>query len=378
MSPRKNVTYSSRPNHAARSAHAKGEKMFRTYDTSAIRPKRSPVPAIVAIVVLVIAAIAIIVGLVNFTRGCTSVPQAPKGAEVQVVINDGEGAKSVAKSLVDAGLIANQNEFTDRLNELGAENSLQPGTYTLIGGASVDEIITVLQTPVATPTFTVPEGSTIAQTAEIVATASENRITAEAFIAAASNASVYAGDYAFLGGAGTNSLEGFLFPKTYPITDDSTAESIVRSMLDQFGAETASLDLSYAESRGLSLYDVVKLASIVEKESDAAHRTEVASVFYNRLTDGWMLQSDATVAYVVGHDPTAADVETYNDYNTYFIEGLPPTPINSPSLDCLQAVCSPAQTNYYYFYFEPDESGNMVYSFSETYEEHQQNFEYEG
>ena len=375
MSPRKNVTYSSRPTHAARSAHAKGDKMFRTYDTSAIRPKRSPVPAIIALVVLVIAVIAIIVGLVSFARGCASTPQVAQGTEVQVVINEGEGSKSVAKTLVDAGLVSSQNEFTDRLNELGAENSLQPGTYTLLGGQSVDEIIAVLQTPVAAPAFTVPEGSTISQTAEIVAAASENRITADAFKAAASNASVYAGDYAFLASAGESSLEGFLFPKTYPITDESTAESIVRSMLDQFGAETATLDLSYAESQGLGLYDVVKLASIVEKESDAGHRSEVASVFYNRLRDGWMLQSDATVAYVVGHDPTPEDVEAYNDYNTYFIEGLPPTPINSPSLACLQAVCAPAETGYYYFYFEPDSSGNMVYSFSETYEEHQQSFQ---
>ena len=375
MSPRKNVTYSSRPNHAARSAHAKGEKMFRTYDTSAIRPKRSPVPAVIAIVVLVIAAIAIVVGLISFARGCASTPQVAKGTEVQVIVNDGEAAKSVAKTLVDAGLISNANDFTDRLSSLGGENSLRPGTYTLTGGQSVDEIIAVLQTPVAVPTFTVPEGSTLAQTAAIVAAASENRITAEAFTAAAANASTYAGDYAFLAGAGQNSLEGFLFPKTYPITEDSTADSIVRAMLDQFGIETASLDLSYAESKGLNLYDVVKLASIVEKESDADHRAEVASVFYNRLSDGWMLQSDATVAYVVGHDPTAQDVETYNDYNTYFIEGLPPTPINSPSLECLKAVCSPAQTGYYYFYFEPDSSGNMVYSFSATYEEHQQNFQ---
>ena len=101
-------------------------------------------------------------------------------------------------------------------------------------------------------------------------------------------------------------------------------------------------------------------------------------MFYNRLADNMRLQSDATVAYVVGHDPTADDVATENDYNTYFISGLPPTPINSPSLACLQAVCSPAETGYYYFYFEPDSEGNMVYSFSETYDQHQQNFVYEG
>jgi UPF0755 protein len=375
MSPRKNITYSSHPNHAARSAHAKGDKMFRTYDTSAIRPKRSPIPAIIAIIILAAAALAVVGGLIAFTRGCTTTPMAKKGAEVTIVVEDGEGAKSIAKTLADAGLIASQSEFTDRVAQMGADGTLHPGTYTLIGGQSVDEIITVLQAPVEAVTFTVPEGCTLAQTAEIVATASEGRISAKDFIAAASDASKYAGSYSFLGSAGKNSLEGFLFPKTYPIAEDSTADSIIRAMLDQFGSETAGLDLSYATSRGLSFYDVVKLASIVEEESDAEHRAEVASVFYNRLMDGWMLQSDATVAYVVGHDPTPEDVNTYDDYNTYFILGLPPTPIDSPSLESLQAVCNPAQTDYYYFYFEPGANGKMTYSFSSTYEEHQQTYE---
>ena len=374
MSPRKNVTYSSRPNHAARSAHAKGDKMFRTYDTSAIRPKRSPVPAIIGIVILIVALAAIIFGVFNFMRGCSGT-QLPAGKEVQVTIEEGEAVKSVAKTLADAGLISNQAEFTDRVAQLGAEGSLHPGTFTLVGGQSVDEIIAVLRTPIVEDTFTIPEGSTLVQTAEVVAAATNNRITVDDFVAAASNASTYASDYPFLGGAGENSLEGFLFPKTYPYNDDSTADSLIRTMLDQFSAEAAKIDWSYAESRGLSFYDMVKLASIVEKESDEAHRADVASVFYNRLLAGMRLESDATVAYVVGHDPTPEDVAVENEYNTYFIDGLPPTPINSPGLSCLQAVCSPSQTDYYYFYFEPDGNGGMNYYFNETYDEHRATYE---
>ena len=375
MSPRKNITYSSRPTHAARSAHAKGDKLFRTYDTSAIRPKRSPVPAIVGIIVLIVALAAIIFGVFNFVRGCSTAAPLAKGQEVQITVNEGEAVKSIGKTLADAGLVANQNEFTDRVAQLGAENSLQPGTYTLYGGQSVDDIIKVLQTPVVADMFTIPEGSTLRQAAEVVATATKNRITADDFVAAASDASKYASDYPFLADAGTNSLEGYLFPKSYPYDNDSTADSLIREMLDQFASETANLDWSYAQSQGLSSYDVVKLASIVEKESDSAHRAEVASVFYNRLAASMRLQSDATVAYTVGHDPTAADVNAETPYNTYFIDGLPPTPINSPGLECLQAVCSPAKTNYYYFYFEDEGNGNMKYTFSETYEEHQATYE---
>ena len=375
MPRRRNITYSSRPTHAARSAHAKGDKAFRTYDTTAIRPKRSPIPAIIGIIVLIAALAFILFNVANFAKGCSGTPQVDKGAEVTVVVNEGEGAKSIAKTLADAGLISDTREFTDRVSTLGVDGNLHPGTYTLIGGQSVDEIIQVLTTPVASKTFTVPEGSTLLQTAEIVAAATNNRITVDEFVAAASNASLYAGNYAFLGEAGENSLEGYLFPKTYPYDDESTADSIIRTMLDQFGSETAALDWSYAESKGLSRYDAVKLASIVEKESDEAHRATVASVFYNRLEAPMRLQSDATVAYFVGHDPTAEDVDTDNPYNTYFIDGLPPTPINSPSLACLQAVCSPEETGYYYFYFEDDGKGGLNYSFSETYEEHRSTFE---
>lgn len=375
MPRRRNITYSSRPTYAARSAHAKGDKAFRTYDTTAIRPKRSPIPAIIAIVVLVAALAAIIFGAINFVRGCAGTPQLERGKEVQIVVNEGESVKSIAKTLADAGLIANTNEFVDRVGTLGVENSLQPGTYTLVGGQSVDEIIQILQTPVAADGVTIPEGSTLLQTAEIISAATANRITVDAFVAATNNASVYAGAYPFLGEAGDNTLEGFLFPKTYPIDENATAESVVRTMLDQYNAETSKLDWSYVESQGLSHYDALKLASIVEKESDPSHRATVASVFYNRLANGMRLQSDATVAYFVGHDPTPEDVDTENPYNTYYIDGLPPTPINSPSLACLQAVCSPDKTNYLFFYFEDDGKGGLKYSFSETYEEHQATYE---
>ena len=179
--------------------------------------------------------------------------------------------------------------------------------------------------------------------------------------------------------AGTNSLEGFLFPKTYDVAADATADSLIRAMLTQFQTETAGLDWSYPESQGLSVYDTVNLASIVEKESsgDETVRAQVAAVFYNRLTtkgepSNGYLQSDATTAYEVGHDPSADEVHANSPYSTYTNAGLPPTPICSPSIECLQAVCSPnkdALGKYYFFYFQNDK-----YTFSETYDEHQAAF----
>lgn len=380
---RKQVTYSQRPNHAARSAHARGERQFRTYDTSYIRPKKSKAPAIVAAVLAVLVVGGLAWGALTLFNSCSaqSVELLAEGQEATITVAEGAGAKVVGEQLAEARLVSNAGDFTKRVNEMGVDSQLKPGTYTFAGGMSLDAIINQLTAGPVANALTIPEGSTLEAVAQSVATFTENRITADAFTAAASDASAYAADYDFLADAGTNSLEGFLFPKTYEIGDDAAAESVVRMMLDQFKTETSGLNWSYPQSQGLTIYDAVKLASIVECESsgDEQIRAQVASVFYNRLNNFGdpnygFLQSDATTAYELGHDPTPEDIKNPTPFNTYTNTGLPPTPICSPGLDCLQAVCNPAQTNYFFFYFAPDESGTMQYYFSETYEEHQQTF----
>lgn len=380
---RKQVTYSQRPNHAARSAHARGERQFRTYDTSYIRPKKSKGPVVFAAILAVVVIGGLAWGALTLFNSCSAQPVEllAEGQEATVVVAEGAGAKAIGEDLEAARLVTSASDFTKRVNELGVDSQLKPGTYTFAGGATLDQIINDLKAGPKTNALTIPEGSTLAATAQSVASFTRNRITAEAFTAAASDASAYAADYAFLADAGTNSLEGFLFPKTYEIGEDDTAESVVRMMLDQFQTETASLDWSYPQSQGLTIYDAVNLASIVERESsgDEQIRAQVASVFYNRLNNFGdpnygFLQSDATTAYELGKDPTPEDLEVDSPFNTYMNQGLPATPICSPGLDCLQAVCSPAQTNYFFFYFAEDESGTMQYYFSETYEEHQETF----
>ena len=382
MAPlRKQVTYSRRPTHAARSAHARGDRMFRTYDTSFIQPKRSKVPTIAFAVALVIVALLLVWFIGTRIAGCVS-PQVEiisSSEQATIVVDEGEGAASIAQTLVDARLISNTKDFTDQVNKLGSGSDLKPGTYLFAGGTSVDSIIATLQNGPVTATLTIPEGYRLSEIAQAVATATEGRVSADAFTQAASNASNYVADYSFLESAGTNSLEGFLFPKTYDLAVDATADSIIRTMLTQFQMETADLDWSYPTSQGLSLYQAVNLASIVEKESsgDEQIRSQVAAVFYNRLTTTGepsfgFLQSDATTAYEVGHDPTADEVHSDSAYSTYTHAGLPPTPICSPSINCLRAVCAPAGDalgKFYFFYFEGD-----AYTFSETYEEHQAAF----
>ena len=383
MPPRKQVTYSQRPNHAARSAHARGEREFRTYDTSYIRPKQSKGPKIFAAVLAVVVIGGLAWGgltLFNSCSGSAPVELLAEGQEATVVVEQGSGAKAIGELLVEEKLVGSASDFAKRVSEMGVESQLKPGTYTFAGGTSLDDIVRQIAAgPDMGNALTIPEGYKLSDIAAAVATASEGRITAEAFTAAASDASVYAARYSFLADAGTNSLEGFLFPKTYAVADDATADSLVRMMLDQFQKETASLDWSYPQSQGLSIYDAVNLASIVEKESsgDEQIRAKVAAVFYNRLeTTGepsyGFLQSDATTAYEVGHDPTPEEVHAETPYSTYTNKGLPPTPICSPSLDCLKAVCAPDQESlgkYFFFYFEGDS-----YYFTETYEDHMNTF----
>ncbi len=373
MALHKRGTYSSRPTMANRRVHAMGERQFRTYDTTFIQPRRSKGPTVFAIVLCAIVIIALLFFFVSCSGGCSSDSSklAANGTQVSVTVNNGDSVSTIATTLQNAGLLSKTKDFTDRVKSLGMESALMPGAYTIVAGTSVDDIIKALAAGPPEETFTVPEGSTIAKTADIVEEAYGGSITADQFKAAAQNASAYTADYPFVADAYNNSLEGFLFPKTYKIEDGDTADSVVRKMLTQYQTETASLNYTYSTSRNLTSYDVLIIASMVEREAAADNRATVASVFYNRLSAGMQLQSDATVAYVVNGDPTPADLKVDSPYNTYLNYGLPAGPICSPGLDSLQAACAPEKTNYLYFYFAEGSDGNMVYSFSENYEEHQ-------
>lgn len=367
---KKQVPISSKNSMAARNAHAKAREQFKTYDTSAIQPKASKAPIIICVAIV----IAVIIGAAFAIRGCTADAETlPEGQEAVVTIPNGAGARDIAKVLLDARVIGNADRFVDYVSKNDAAQSLIPGTYLFHGGMTQADVLNALIAgPASTADYlTVPEGFTREAIADAVQEATSGRITAEGFLEATSDASAYAGEFAFLGEAGTNSLEGFLFPKTYAITATDGAPEVVRMMLEQFGAETASLDQSYPQDRGMTFYQAIILASIVEKEGTPDNFAKVASVFYNRLaSDRPYLESDATTAYEVGHDPTPDEVHAQTPYSTYSNEGLSPTPICNPSLAALQAVCAPEETSYMFFFF--DEDG--TYSFTETYEEHQASF----
>ena len=299
------------------------------------------------------------------------------GTQVTVTIPDGSGASQVAQILYENGVIADQNEFLGQARRTEAESSLKSGTYIFTAGADLNSVIELLVSgPNGGTTLTIPEGYTVAQIAQAVEQA--YGIPAADFIAQA-KASNYVADYPFLADVANDSLEGYLFPKTYDLSSSGaevTADALIRAMLGQYQAETASVDFDAAiasiqERYGITVdeNDIVTMASIVEREAVTdEQRPKIASVFYNRLASGMRLQSDATLTYSLGRAATADEINTLDDpYNTNLRDGLTPTPICSPSLASLQAAASPDDTNYYYFYITTDTE-----QFSETYDEHMQ------
>lgn len=300
------------------------------------------------------------------------------GQQVTVTIPEGSGASEIAQMLVDNGVLSDSSDFLNELTKQGADSKLKPGTYTFVTGSTSQNVIDLL---VAGPnssagTLVVPEGKTVTETASLVEQALG--IPAEDFIKQA-QASAYVDDYPFLKDAAAtqqNSLEGYLYPKTYNFDGQNiTADIVIRAMLDQYATEVASRDFGTAEGLlkknygvDLSDYQVLKLASIIEKEAlTEEQRSKIASVFYNRLQVGMPLQSDTTMAYALGHEITLSkDNHQDSPYNSYDNKGVSiATPICSPSASSVQAALEPASTDYLYFWItQKDEH------FSKTEEEH--------
>ena len=343
------------------------------------RKSRLPLAALAVVGAIAIAAIAAFVLVPSLMSGGgeDEAQLAQEGTEVTITIPDGSGAGQIAQILAENGLIADQSEFLSQVRRTEAESALKSGSYRIVAGSDATAIIELLTSGpnASTAQLVVPEGFTVSQ---IAAAAQESLgISADDFLAQA-KASNYASDYAFLADAHEDSLEGYLFPKTYDFSgmDGVSADTVIRAMLDQYQTEVGSLDLAGAAATLSERYrldldenDVLTMASIVEREAVTdEQRPKVASVFYNRLRDGMRLQSDATLTYSLGRAATAEEINTLDDpYNTNLREGLTPTPVCSPSLASIKAACEPADTNYYYFFITQDTE-----QFSETYDEHMQ------
>jgi peptidoglycan lytic transglycosylase G len=200
-----------------------------------------------------------------------------------------------------------------------------------------------------------PEGFTRAQMVRR-ADAVSSTITARGYLAATAS-SPLPGQFA--GDGKPRSLEGFLFPATYDLFETDPAARLVRKQLDAFRLNWGKVKLGYARSKNLTAYDVLIIASMIEKEVIVPkERPLVAAVIYNRLRQRMPLGIDATLRYGIGIPPTQAitkqDLASNSPYNTRKFGGLPPTPIANPGLASMQAAAHPAKVDYLYFVRKPD------------------------
>jgi peptidoglycan lytic transglycosylase G len=304
-------------------------------------------------------------------------PRDPAGAERLFVIKPGEPVASISKHLEEAGLIRSAQTFRAYLLWTGADTTIQTGTYRLSPARSAREIADMLKSTTLTEViFNILPGWRMEEVAASLPT-SGLAITPEAFLAAAS-APVNAPDFI---PAGTTA-EGFLAPGEYTLKRTTSAEQLVFLLLQGFSSKLSPELHSGFSSHGLTIYQAVTLASIIQREARVNEEMPmIASVFFNRLENDMPLQADPTVQYALGYNAaqatwwtnplSAQDLQFNSVYNTYIQTGLPPGPISNPGISALQAVAAPAQSNYFYFQARCDGSG--LHSFAETLEQHHQN-----
>ena len=315
---------------------------------------------------------------------------------VTFLVEPGETATEVSRRLEEDGLVVDGEVFGRFMTYHGLDVSLEAGTYSLRPNMTMHEIADALQHGGAdTVTITVPEGWRVEQTAWLLE--QQGLMRGDDFLAHARTAQH---DYGWQAEWPSDaSLEGFLFPDTYELPAESTPANLLDLMLATFDARVALeiegrlagrmiFDLELGDYRPMTVYDVVTLASIVEREAVIdEERPIIASVYYNRLDPAHVeetalrLSSDPTVQYAKGYDAQTdnwwnpmlpGEGQTIESpYNTFRVQGLTPGPICSPGLASILAVLNPADTDYLYFHAIGD--GSHV--FASTLDEHLQNQE---
>jgi len=284
-------------------------------------------------------------------------PMSARSQPVTVHIDEGESPDQIAQDLKDKGLVRNKEVFVYYLRYTGARSRLQAGDFVLNRNMTMAQVTDVLQNSKPSQVaIRLPEGLTLPRMAAEAERAGLGK--ASSYVAAA--ASEQGWDYAFLKDkpAGRN-LEGFLFPDTYLMDRSATARDLVKKQLDRFDQVfTPELRAQAARSTASrppkSLYEVVILASMVEREANKdVDRPKVCSVYYNRLAEDTLLQVDATVLYGEGKTTGPPNTQQDTPYNTYIHKGLPPGPISNPGLAAIKACLNPDKTDFKFYFTDP-------------------------
>lgn len=284
-------------------------------------------------------------------------------------IKKGMSTWDVGTDLHEKGLLKSPILFFIAAKATGT--TIRSGEYELSPHLNLLDVLDALKNgghAISYP-VTFPEGFTTRQMAQRLD--ESNFMSAEKFMGAARDVEKFSDVLPFDANEGAETLEGFLFPDTYLIRSGEKPEQIIKKILKNFSRKLPGDFSERARKMGFSPYELLILASLVEKEARKQNeQSVVASVIVNRLRRHMRLQVDATVQYALGNDKYErlmhSDLKVESPYNTYLHKGLPPTPIANPGLSALRAVMNPAQTKFLYYVARPDGS----HIFSTKYEDH--------
>lgn len=332
----------------------------------------------IILLLLTITVAAVITGGYFYIKNILEPVQPDSNENMTVSIPIGSSTSSIGNTLEEEGIIKDGNAFRYYVKYKN-ESGFQAGDYELSPSMTMDEIISIMKSGKvmkdAVAKISVPEGIWLEDIADRIAKELDleqedvmKKLDDEEYVQALINEYWFLTDD-ILQDDIRHPLEGYLFPATYDFVEEPSVEKVVKEMLDKTDRVLATYR-SEIEDRDYSIHEMMTLASIIEEEASAeADRTKISNVFYNRLEDDMILQTDPTVVYARGKQSgeiTQKDLDRESPYNTYTVKGLPVGPIANPGESSIVAVIEPAETDALYFYARP--SGETL--FSKTNAEH--------
>ncbi|WP_328802138.1 endolytic transglycosylase MltG [Saccharibacillus alkalitolerans] len=342
--------------------------------------KRSKAPLVFLFILLLL-----IISVGGFVYASMQ-PMPASDQPVAFEIPEGTGTAKIADRLQEEGLIRSALLYKAYLKMENEGTAFKAGTYELLPGSDYESITAALngkETGIArreSVRVTIPEGFTIKQIADRLS--EKGGWDAKKIRALAREPEKFADDLpGEIPGEVklTYALEGYLFPDTYEFETTASEEDVVRRLVQETRKKLESISDfdSLLKERGLTVHELLTVASLVEREAVAdSERQLIAGVIYNRLDDPMKLQIDATVQYALGEQKERllySDLKIDSPYNTYKYEGLPPGPIASPSLKSIEAALQPEASDYFFYVTKKDGSGEHF--FAKTFAEHEKNIE---
>lgn len=323
--------------------------------------RRAVIVASIGLLAVVLVLALIVAGPIKHLLGGGGDYSGQGSGSVTVVVNPGDTASTIGKTLANAGVVKSSSAFVDAANQNSKSRNIGPGTYQLREHMKASFAVALMLNPSSLVDYKVviPEGFTAKAIVQTIA--AKTKISESSLQAAIDDPSQLG-----LPSYANGKVEGFLFPATYDIQPNETATDVLKAMVTRYDQAATDTKLAAGAQRlGMSEYDVLILASIVQREGRlVADYPKIAEVFLNRIHSQMRLDSDATLFYILPPGTqhlTASDLQINSPYNTRLNAGLPPTPINSPGEAAINAVLHAPSGPYYYF-VTIDQAGHTAFA----------------